>query len=64
MNKEKESHTFLVGARVNHHFYGIGTISELFNETQKVRIKFDNGHADNFRIIDLVRSSGFDFIES
>lgn len=55
---------YVVGARVKHGSYGIGTITELFRETQKVRIKFENGHEDNFRIENLARSSDFRFIES
>lgn len=55
---------FVVGARINHGIYGIGTISEFFRETQKVHIIFDSGHEDNFKIENLARSSDFKFIES
>lgn len=55
---------YVVGARVNHGVYGIGTITELLRKAQKVRIKFENGHEDKFRIKDLARSSNFKFIES
>lgn len=49
---------FYEGIRCYHHVYGYGTIIKN-DKTDYVRIRFDNGHEDNFKIVNLIRSSGF-----
>lgn len=50
---------FYEGIRCIHPVYGYGTIISN-NHSDKVRIHFDNGHEDNFTIVNLIRSSGFE----
>lgn len=50
---------FYEGIRCKHHVYGFGTITKN-DGSDKVRIHFDNGHEDNFTIVNLIRSSGFE----
>lgn len=50
--------SFSPGNRCIHPVYGYGTIIKN-DHSEKVRIHFDNGHEDNFTIVNLIRSSGF-----
>lgn len=50
---------FYEGIRCIHDLYGFGTIIKN-DGSDKVRIKFDNGHEDNFSIVNLICSSGFE----
>lgn len=51
---------FYVGVRCYHEVYGYGTIISNDFDNNKTRIRFDNGHEDNFNIFNLMCSPRFE----